>query len=70
VIERLGGHLVASQGHAGQESLGRKFHVTITKNIFTVKVVKLWTRFPREVVECLSLEILKTEMDTFLSNLL
>jgi len=37
---------------------------------FNVGVVKHWNRLPREVVESLSPEILQTQMDTCLSNLL
>ena len=35
-----------------------------------VRVTKHWHRFPREVVHSLSLEILKSHLDTVLVNLL
>lgn len=48
----------------------RQFHLNIRKTFFTVKVVKHWKRSLRELVESLSLEILKTQLATALSNLL
>jgi len=36
---------------------------------FTVRVVKHWHRFPREVVEASALEIFKSRLDRTLSNL-
>jgi len=33
-------------------------------------MVKCWTRYPREVMETTSLEILETGLDTVLGNLL
>ena len=47
----------------------RKFHVNIKKN-FTMRVIKYWHRLPREVVESLSFEILKTQPGMVLNNLL
>ena len=42
----------------------------IRKMCFTVRVVKQWSRLPREVVEALSLEIIKVTLDGALSNLI
>ncbi|KFQ60608.1 hypothetical protein N334_14176, partial [Pelecanus crispus] len=47
----------------------RTFPLNIRKNFFTVRVVKHWNRLPREIVESLSLETVKTGLDTGLSNL-
>jgi len=35
----------------------------IRKKYFTVKVVKHWSRLPREVVDALSLEIYKVRLE-------
>lgn len=40
------------------------------KLFFTVRAVKQWHTLPREVVETLSLEILRTQLDTAPSDLL
>ncbi|PKU27631.1 hypothetical protein llap_22065 [Limosa lapponica baueri] len=48
----------------------RKFHLNIRKNFFTLRVPEHWNRLPREAVESPSLEIFKTPLDAFLSNLL
>jgi len=37
----------------------RRFSLNIRKDFFTVQVTQHWHRLPREVVESLSLEILK-----------
>jgi len=47
-----------------------KFHTSMQKNFFTVRVMEHWNRFPREVVECSSMEVFKTHLDTYLCNLL
>ena len=47
----------------------RKFHTSMRKNFFVLKVVEHWNRLPRTVVQFLSLEIFKIYLDTFLCNL-
>jgi len=46
-----------------------KLHLN-TKIFFTVRVVRHWNRFPREAMGSPSLQILKSCLDTALSNLL
>jgi len=46
----------------------RKFHINMRKNIFTVRVTEHWNSFLREEVESPSMEIFKTNLDTFLCN--
>ncbi|GAB0209562.1 hypothetical protein GRJ2_003421900 [Grus japonensis] len=48
----------------------RKFHFSIRKNFFTLRVPEHWKRLPREAVESPSLEIFKTHLDVILCNLL
>jgi len=40
------------------------------KKLFTVRVVKLWHRLPREVVDASSLETFQVRLDRALSNLM
>lgn len=47
----------------------RKWHCNIRKNLCTVKVVRYWNRFPREVWSP-TLEILKPHLNSVLNNLL
>ncbi|KFP19008.1 hypothetical protein Z169_08998, partial [Egretta garzetta] len=47
-----------------------RFRVDIRKKFFTMRVVKHWNRFPREVVEAPSLETFKARLDGALSNLI
>jgi len=47
-----------------------KFHLNTRGKKLALKVIKPWKRLPREVMESLSLEIFKSHMDTFLSNLI
>jgi len=39
------------------------------KNLFSERVVRLWNRLPREVVESLSLELFKKCVDVTMNNL-
>ncbi|KFQ13812.1 hypothetical protein N330_12087, partial [Leptosomus discolor] len=47
-----------------------KFRLDIRKKFFTVRVVRHWNRFPREVVDAPSLETFKVRLDGALSNLI
>jgi len=49
---------------------GVRFRLDIGRNLFTVRVVKHWHRFPREVADAPSLETFKVRLDGALSNLL
>lgn len=40
------------------------------KRLFTVKVVKCWSRLPKEVLDAPSLETFKARLDAVLSNLI
>jgi len=46
-----------------------RFRQHIRKKFFTVRVVRCWNRFPREVVDALSLEAFKARLDRALRNL-
>jgi len=46
-----------------------KFRLDIRRKFFTMRVVKHWTRLPREVVDAPSLEKFKARLDRALSNL-
>ena len=48
----------------------RKFHTNMTKSFFTLRDTEQWKALPSEVVKFPSLEIFKTDLDTFLCNLL
>ncbi|KFW69695.1 hypothetical protein AS28_02364, partial [Pygoscelis adeliae] len=48
---------------------GGRFSLDIRKKFFTLRVVKHWHRFPREVVDAPSLETFKVRLDGALSNL-
>lgn len=54
----------------GQKLEHRKLHTNTRKNSVTVRVMEHQKRMSREVVEPLSLEILKTHLGTFLCDLL
>ncbi|KFW03056.1 hypothetical protein N327_10125, partial [Fulmarus glacialis] len=46
-----------------------RFRLDIRKTFFTMRVVRHWTRLPREVVAAPSLEAFKARLDGALSNL-
>ena len=52
----------------GHELKHRRFYLNIRKHFFTVRAAEHWHRFPREIVESPSLEILKSHMDRVLDN--
>ncbi|KAK4816544.1 hypothetical protein QYF61_017745 [Mycteria americana] len=47
-----------------------RFRLGTRKKFFTMRVVKPWNRFPREVVDAPSLETFKVRLDRALSNLI
>lgn len=46
-----------------------KFHLHTAKPLFTMRVVRHGNSLPREVVETLTVEIFKIELDSVLGNL-
>ena len=46
-----------------------RFGLDIRKEFFTLRVVRHWNTFPREVVDVPSLEVFKDRLDGALSNL-
>jgi len=54
----------------GHKLKQRKFHLSMRKNLFTLRVVETLNRLPREVVDSPSLEIFKPCLDMVLCNLL
>lgn len=46
-----------------------RFRLDIRKQFFTVKVVRFWNSWTREVVEAPSMEMFKASLDRTLSNL-
>ena len=47
-----------------------KFRLDIRKCFFTERVVKYWNRLPGEVVDALSLPVIKRHLDNALNNML
>jgi len=54
----------------GHKLKHKDFRLSMRKNFFTLWVTEHWNRLPREVVDSLSLEILKTHLDAVLCSLL
>jgi len=54
----------------GHKLKQRKFHLSMRKNIFILRVTEPWNRLPREVVKSPSLEIFKTCLNAVLCSLL
>lgn len=57
---------------AGENSfklLQGRFRLDIMKNFYTEKFVKPWKKLPREMVESLSLEVLKRHVDVLLMDM-
>jgi len=54
----------------GHKLKHRKFRLNMRKNFVPLRVTEHWNRLPREVVESLFLEILKTHLDKVLCSLL
>lgn len=47
-----------------------RFHLNTNFFFLIVRVLKNWSRLPREVLESPSMEVFKTRLDTILGNLL
>jgi len=58
-----------TRGHSFKLKEGR-FIMDIRKQFFTVMLVRHWNRFPRDVVNALSLETFKVGLDKTLSYLI
>lgn len=54
----------------GQKLIHRKFYLNMRKSFFTVWMTQHWNRFPTEIVEIPSPEMLKNCVDTILCRVL
>ncbi|RMC15496.1 hypothetical protein DUI87_07688 [Hirundo rustica rustica] len=54
----------------GQKLMNTVFHLNMRTNFFTVRVTMYWNRLPREVVESLSLQIVKNHLGAILCYVL
>ncbi|KFV55389.1 hypothetical protein N328_08460, partial [Gavia stellata] len=54
----------------GSKLCQRRFRLDIRKHFFTERVVKQWSRLPREAVDAPSLSVFKRHLDNALNNML
>ncbi|KFV06303.1 hypothetical protein N340_14081, partial [Tauraco erythrolophus] len=47
-----------------------RFRLNLCKKFFSLRVVRQWNRFPREVVDVPSLEVFSVRLEGALSNLI
>jgi len=57
-----------TRGNSSELKEGR-FRLDTRKKFFTMRVVRHWNKWPREVVDAPSLEVFKARLDGALSNL-
>jgi len=46
------------------------FHLDIRQKFFTIRVINQWNNLPRDMVECLPLEVSKMQLGRVLDNLI
>ncbi|KFV15594.1 hypothetical protein N340_05381, partial [Tauraco erythrolophus] len=47
-----------------------RFRLDLRKKFFSMRVVRLWNKFPREAVDAPSLEVFEARLDGALSSLI